>query len=163
MKNALISVSNKDGIVEFAKELVNLGYTIYATDGTAKFLENNGIKVRRLHELTRLEESKTIKMLHPEVFRRIYSGFFDLVVVNLYDPTEIDIGGVAVLRACAKNYTKILTVSDVRDYKKVVESLKCGIDERFRLKLAIKAFEYVVDYDKRVIEMLKLKLKSGCK
>jgi len=103
VKNALISVSNKENLVEFAKKLKDLGYTIYATNGTAKFLESNGVEVKRLSEITKLKESKTVKTLHPEVFERIYNGFFDIVVVNLYDPTEeIDIGGVAILRARLK-------------------------------------------------------------
>jgi len=159
VKNALVSVSNKDKLVGFAKELRSLGYTIYATDGTAKFLENNGINVKKLSEITKLKESKTIKTLHPEVFKRIYNGFFDLVVVNLYDPVEVDIGGVAILRASAKNYEKVLVVCDVEDYDEVVKRLKYGIDEKFRLKLAIKAFEYVVDYDKKVVDILKSKLR----
>jgi len=40
-KRALISVSNKDGILEFAKELVALGYEILSTGGTKKMLQDN--------------------------------------------------------------------------------------------------------------------------
>ena len=158
MKNALISVSNKENLVEFAKKLKDIGYTIYATNGTAKFLESNGVEVKRLSEITKLKESKTVKTLHPEVFERIYNGFFDIVVVNLYDPTEeIDIGGVAILRASAKNYKKVLVVCDVDDYDEVIKKIKYGVDEKFKLKLAVKAFEYVIDYDKKVVEILKSK------
>ncbi len=154
MKRALISVSDKRDLVEFARKLKELDYDIYATDGTAKFLKENGVEVKRLSELTGLEESKIIKTLHPEVFRRIYSGFFDLIVVNLYDPKEeIDIGGVTLLRAGAKNYKNVLTVCDVNDYKYVVELLKKGIDDEIRLRFAIKAIEYVLEYDKKVLEI----------
>jgi phosphoribosylaminoimidazolecarboxamide formyltransferase/IMP cyclohydrolase len=156
--NALISVSDKSGLLEFAKGLTDLGYTIYTTEGTAKFLEGKGIPAKRLSDITGIVESKTIKTLHPEVFKRIYEGFFDLVVVNLYKPEEIDIGGVALLRAGAKNYDKVLVVCDPKDYSLVLERLRYGVDDVFRLKLAIKAFEYVIDYDKKVVEMLKRKL-----
>jgi phosphoribosylaminoimidazolecarboxamide formyltransferase/IMP cyclohydrolase len=44
-KNALISVYNKDGIVEFAKRLVLLGYRIFSSGGTAKKLREAGIEV----------------------------------------------------------------------------------------------------------------------
>ncbi len=153
--NALISVNNKEGLIEFVKRLIDLGYHIYATEGTAKFLEDAGLKVRRLSEITGITESKELKTLHPEVFRRIYSGFFDLIVVNLYKPEEIDIGGVAILRAGAKNYDKVLVVCDPKDYPLVLEKLKSGVDDDFRLELAIKAFEYVIDYDRRVVRILK--------
>jgi phosphoribosylaminoimidazolecarboxamide formyltransferase/IMP cyclohydrolase len=155
MPNALISVSDKRGLVDFVKRLIDMGYQIYATDGTANFLGENGIGVKRLSEITGLKESKALKTLHPEVFNRIYNGFFDLVVVNLYEPSEIDIGGVALLRASAKAFDRVLVVCDVEDYDRVVEKLKVGVDESFRLEMAIKTFKYVVDYDLRVIEILK--------
>lgn len=44
MKRALISVSDKTGIIEFAKELVTLGYEIISTGGTKKSLDEAGIK-----------------------------------------------------------------------------------------------------------------------
>jgi len=44
-RNALLSVFNKDGIVEFAKELIKFGFTIYSSGGTAKKLSENGIAV----------------------------------------------------------------------------------------------------------------------
>ncbi len=161
--NALITVSNKEGLIEFARSLIEIGYNIYATDGTARYLEKNGIHVRRLSELTNLKETKDIKTLHAEVFRRIYTGFFKIVVVNLYELKsleDVDIGGVALLRASAKNFKKVIVVSDSNQYDDVIMRLKNGdIDERFRLELAIKAFKSVVRYDLSVLDMLrKLKI-----
>ena len=52
IKRALISVSDKTGIVEFAKELDNLGVEIISTGGTAKVLSDNGIKVINISDVT---------------------------------------------------------------------------------------------------------------
>ncbi len=162
--NALISVSDKTGVAEFAKSLKDLGFEIYATEGTASYLEQKGIDVRRLAEITDIKETRQIKTLHPAVFERIYSGFFSVVVVNLYelnDIEDIDIGGVALLRASAKNYAKTLVVCNPERYPEIVERLKRNeIDEKFRLELALEAFEYVVEYDTKVIKMLRRKIKN---
>jgi len=148
---ALISVSNKDGLLEFARGLIELGYEIHATDGTASFLE--GLDVRRLSEITGIY-SRNIKTLHPEIFKMIYDGSFKVVVVNLYED-EMDVGGVALLRAGIKNYRNVLVVCDPGDYKKVLEKLRFGVDENFKLDLAIKALKYIIDYDMRFLDMLK--------
>ena len=162
--NALISVNDKTDIAKFAKSLKDMGFEIYATDGTARYLEQKGIDVRRLAEITGIKETKQIKTLHPAVFERIYSGFFSVVVVNLYEPNSIDnidIGGVALLRASAKNYIKTLVVCNPKRYSEVAERLKRNeIDEKFRLELALEAFEYVVEYDSRVVKMLRRKIKN---
>ncbi len=162
--NALVSVSDKTDLIEFAIELINLGWTIYATEGTAKYLSSNGIPTKRLSEITGLKESKQIKTLHPAVFERIYSGFFGIVVVNLYEVNEIgdiDIGGVALLRASAKNYQKVLPICKPSQYQEVIKKLKSGnINEDFRIRLAIEAFEYIVEYDSKIIEMLRRKSRN---
>ncbi len=162
--NVLISVSDKKNLIEFAEELTSLGWTIYATEGTASYLENHKIQVKRLAEITGLKESKQIKTLHPAVFERIYSGFFGMVVVNLYEVKgieDIDIGGVALLRASAKNYQKVLPICKPSQYPEVIERLKGGrIDENFRLRLAIETFEYIIKYDSEILEMLRRKSRN---
>ncbi len=152
--NALISVWRKDGLLEFVRGLIDLGYEIYATEGTARFLRSHGLDVRRLSEITGMTESKHIKTLHPEVFKRIYDGFFKIVVVNLYED-EMDVGGVAVLRAGVKMYKDVLVVCDPRDYKSVLERIGRGVNDEFKLKLAMKALEYIIDYDRRFLDKLK--------
>ena len=162
--NTLVSVWDKTGIVELSKELVDMGWTVYATEGTANYLESKGVSVKRLSEVTGLKESKLIKTLHPTVFEHIYSGFFGIVVVNLYDVKEVqdmDIGGVALLRASVKNYRKVLPVCRPSLYEEVIERLKSnGIDEGFRLRLAIEAIKYVIDYDRRILRILEKKIKN---
>ena len=100
-KQALISVSDKTGIVDFAKELVQLGYNIISTGGTAKSLRENGIKVKLVSELTGFPEilDGRVKTLHPiihagilaksedshqEQLNNMHIDPIDLVVVNLY-------------------------------------------------------------------------------
>ncbi|MBO9309848.1 MAG: bifunctional phosphoribosylaminoimidazolecarboxamide formyltransferase/IMP cyclohydrolase, partial [Chloroflexi bacterium] len=87
----------------------------------------------------------------------------DLVVCNLYPFREavrrpeislaealeqIDIGGVALLRAAAKNFPRVAVVCDPNDYQRVFEALKLGtLDLEARRALAIKAFAHTRDYD----------------
>lgn len=102
IKRALISVSDKTGIVAFAKELANFGVQIISTGGTAKSLRESGITVTEVSEITNFPEMMDgrVKTLHP----KIHGAFLalrdnenhvasmnehniepiDLVVVNLY-------------------------------------------------------------------------------
>jgi phosphoribosylaminoimidazolecarboxamide formyltransferase/IMP cyclohydrolase len=99
---ALISVSHKEGIVDFAKELAVLGIEILSTGGTAKLLRDAGVKVKDVSEFTGFPEmlDGRVKTLHPKVHGGILGrrgnpehmrqwkahGIepIDLVVVNLY-------------------------------------------------------------------------------
>ena len=102
-KRALISVSDKTGIVEFAKELTtHYGYTILSTGGTAKLLAEKGIPVTEVSDYTGFPEMMDgrVKTLHPKIHGGLLSlrsneahmaqakehgiGMIDLVVVNLY-------------------------------------------------------------------------------
>ena len=102
IERALISVYDKTGVVDFARELASLGVEIVSTGGTAKLLRDNGVPVRDVAELTGWPEmlGGRVKTLHPKVhggilFRRGKAedrkqvtehgiGPIDLVVVNLY-------------------------------------------------------------------------------
>lgn len=102
IKRALISVSDKKGIVEFAKELSGLGVEILSTGGTAKSLKDAGIKVKDVSEHTGFPEMMDgrLKTLHPKIhggllWRRDNAkdkeeiekhgiSSIDMVVVNLY-------------------------------------------------------------------------------
>ncbi len=99
---ALISVSDKTGIVEFAKELANLGVEIISTGGTHSTLKEAGIKVTGISEVTNFPEclDGRVKTLHPNIHAGILAmrsnpyhmkqlsdlniDTIDLVVVNLY-------------------------------------------------------------------------------
>lgn len=72
------------------------------------------------------------------------------VGTTLQDAIEqIDIGGVALLRAAAKNFLRVTTVCDPKDYPRVAEALQDagGIDLAMRRDLAVKAFSHTRDYD----------------
>lgn len=124
--------------------------------------------------------SGKVKSLHPAIFAGILADMtnskesaeienfsiknFDMVVVNLY-PFEqvasqtdnideliknIDIGGVSLLRAGAKNYKNITVVCNKSDYKTVLK----GANEELREKLALKAFSATSNYDKVITTKL---------
>lgn len=153
---ALVSVSDKSGVSEFAKELVNLGYEIISTGGTYKLLKESGLDVSEISDFTKSPEmfGGRVKTLHPKVhggilFKRdkdadeaTKNGILaiDLVCVNLYPFKEtinktddfneiienIDIGGPAMIRSAAKNFKSVLVVTDAKDYKCVIEAIKSG-------------------------------------
>lgn len=100
IKRALISVSDKTGIVEFAKELANLGVELLSTGGTYKLLKENQVPVVEVSEHTGFPEMMDgrVKTLHPKIHGGILArrgtdeavmqehniAPIDLVVVNLY-------------------------------------------------------------------------------
>ena len=102
IQRALISVSDKTGLVEFARELVQLGVEIVSTGGTCSLLQKEGIAVREISEFTGFPEmlDGRVKTLHPKVHGGLLyvrdnpahvaqaeaHGILpiDLVVVNLY-------------------------------------------------------------------------------
>ncbi|HHY13393.1 MAG TPA: bifunctional phosphoribosylaminoimidazolecarboxamide formyltransferase/IMP cyclohydrolase, partial [Thermoanaerobacterales bacterium] len=69
IKRALISVSDKTGIVKFAKELEKLGIEIISTGGTAKTLSDNGINVTKVSDVTDFPEilDGRVKTLNPKI------------------------------------------------------------------------------------------------
>lgn len=109
MTTALISVSNKEGIVEFARELSKLGIKILSTGGTAKILKENNVNVTQISDYTKSSEmlDGRVKTLHPKIFAGILASRknkkhmaelkknniepIGIVVVNLY-PFEEKIG-----------------------------------------------------------------------
>ncbi len=102
MTYALLSVSNKEGIVEFARSLVDYGYTIISSGGTHKVIGEAGIPVTKVSEYTESPEilGGRVKTLHPKVHGGILAkrgdldhdmdrevngiGLIDIVAVNLY-------------------------------------------------------------------------------
>ena len=102
IKTALISVSDKTGIVEFAKSLSDMGVRIISTGGTARVIRTAGIPVTSVDEVTGFPEilSGRVKSLHPKIHGALLAvrddedhmsqlrenGIepIDLVVVNLY-------------------------------------------------------------------------------
>lgn len=178
MKKVLISVYDKDGIDKFARKLVENDYEVVSSGGTAKYLKDRDLKVIKVSDITGTKEmlGGRVKTLHPKIFGGILArkedkkeleklkiSFFDMIICNLYpfeDVTKnldvtmadaienIDIGGVALLRAAAKNFERVIIVSDISDYDWVIERIeKGGLTDEERLSLAKKAFLYTSKYD----------------
>ncbi len=184
---ALISVSDKRGVVEFARGLIDVGYALVASGGTARVLRAAGLEVTDVSALTGFPEilGGRVKTLHPAVHGGILArrtpehlaelnqhglSPIDVVVVNLYPFREtvgregatldeaienIDIGGVALLRAAAKNFQHVVVVCDPDDYGWVLERLRAGdLSEAERRNLAAKAFRHTAQYDTAIATYL---------
>ncbi len=165
-KKVLISVASKEGLLEFAKSLKGLGFEIIATGGTQKLLSENGIEAVKISDYTGGSESERVKTLSQRIAKEILeTGEIGLVVCNLYpffaqkdksldEMIElIDIGGVTLIRAAAKNYKQVGVVYDCSQYAGIIEALKEEkLDENSRLGLAKKAFDYVAWYDAVIAE-----------
>jgi phosphoribosylaminoimidazolecarboxamide formyltransferase/IMP cyclohydrolase len=183
IRRALLSVSDKTGLVDFARALVGHGVEILSTGGTAKALREAGINVRDVSDMTGFPEmlDGRVKTLHP----RIHGGILavrdneeharalaehniepiDMVVINLY-PFEqtiaregvtlaeaieqIDIGGPAMVRSAAKNFSDVAVIVSPDDYTGVVEELQRhggALDFLTRRRLALRAFQRTATYD----------------
>ena len=180
MPIAILSVHNKTGLLDFAKGLASLGWTLLASGGTAKLLRENGIAVTEVAEYTKSPEilGGRVKTLHPAVHGGLLArpteadrqellnlgwDYIDLVAVNLYPFEEtiakpnvsyaevienIDIGGVTLIRAAAKNHERVTLVCDPSDYASVLtELIAGGVSIETRKKLAVKGFSATAHYD----------------
>ena len=187
MPKALLSVFDKTGLVDFARGLVDLGWELLASGGTAKLLSQNNLQVTEVADYTGSPEilGGRVKTLHPAIhggllarntpedFAQLASlGWapIDLVVVNLYpfeatiakpdvslaDAIEqIDIGGVALIRAAAKNNDRVTLVCDPADYPVVLQKIKAGAqDQTLRSQLALKGFRLTSHYDQAIANYL---------
>ena len=188
IKRALLSVSNKEGLVEFARGLAELGVELIATGGTARALREAGLAVHPIEAVTGFPEilGGRVKTLHPAVHGGILArrdeahlaeleaqgiAPIDLVAVNLYPFAEtvakpgttlaeaieqIDIGGVALLRAAAKNFAHVAVVSDPADYTSILAELQeqDGLSIATRQYLALKAFRHTASYDAAISRYL---------
>jgi phosphoribosylaminoimidazolecarboxamide formyltransferase / IMP cyclohydrolase len=180
MPKAILSVYNKTGLVDFARGLFELGWTLLASGGTAKLLRENGIDVTEVADYTKSPEilGGRVKTLHPAVHGGLLArptegdrqelinlgwDYIDLVAVNLY-PFEatiakpgvsyaevienIDIGGVTLIRAAAKNHERVTLVCDPADYAEVLMALRAGgASAELRKKLSVKGFLSTAHYD----------------
>lgn len=183
-KTALISVSDKTGIVELVQSLLHNGYDkIISTGGTYKAIYNNleeqdQSRLVQISHITNFPEilNGRVKTLHPTIHGGVLAKHDDesmlaqmeqhnidpihLVVVNLYpfkqvialdNCTEqeaienIDIGGVALIRAAAKNYEYVTVITDPADYQKIIENPHPEL--AVRREFAFKAFKHTALYD----------------
>ena len=184
--NVLASVSDKRELVPFLKGIGSHVERIYATGSTCRHLQSAGLEVTNTSELTGFESllEGRVKTLHPAIFsgilvrnredslqeiRSLNFPRFDMVICNLYPFHEksqsgnlddmienIDIGGVSLIRAAAKNFDRVTVISDPEDYHLVSEELmqtgKISLESRKRL--AVKAFRRMAVYDIEIYQKL---------
>ncbi|KAJ7345030.1 hypothetical protein JRQ81_000980 [Phrynocephalus forsythii] len=194
---ALFSVSDKTGLVEFAKCLSSLHLALVASGGTAKALRDAGLNVRDVSDLTGFPEmlGGRVKTLHPAVHAGILArdlpqdkadmdkldfSLVRVVVCNLYpfvktvaSPNvtvqeaveQIDIGGVALLRAAAKNHARVTVVCDPGDYNMVAKEMKASGNRdttlETRQQLALKAFTHTAQYDTAISDYFRKEYSKG--
>ncbi|PWH19812.1 MAG: bifunctional phosphoribosylaminoimidazolecarboxamide formyltransferase/inosine monophosphate cyclohydrolase [Ardenticatenia bacterium] len=188
MHQALISVSDKSGLVDFARGLAALNWRLIASGGSARALREAGLPVTEVAAVTGAPEmlGGRVKTLHPAIHAGILArdnaadraelalyGIqpIDLVVCNLYPFREtvarpdvsleeaveqIDIGGVTLLRAAAKNFDRVTVLCDPQDYVIVLEELRHNgaTSPVTRRRLALKAFRHTRDYDSAIAAYL---------
>ncbi len=190
ISSALISVFSKDGLEPIVKKLNEQGVTIYSTGGTQKFINDLGIDVVPVEDITDYPSilGGRVKTLHPKIFGGILNrqdnpsdveemnSFnipqIDLVIVDLY-PFEktvasgashqdiiekIDIGGISLIRAAAKNFKDVLCVSSVDDYAELLDLISKdngSISYEDRQRFATKSFNISSHYDSAIFNYLK--------
>jgi len=179
-RRALLSVSDKSGLVEFATGLVDSGWQVLASGGTAAALAGAGLEVVDLADHTGSPAmlGHRVVTLHPKIHGGVLADRsdpdhradmerygiepIDLVVVNLY-PFEsrpgtenIDIGGPALIRAAAKNHRHVGVVCDPSDYPAVLDEIRSGgrLSGTTRRTLARKAFARTAAYDGAIVSWL---------
>ena len=165
---ALISVFNKDKVVEFARALNELGVEIIATEGTARPILKSGIPVTKVSAFTGVQEllGGKIKTLHPRIHAGIATAEIGIVAVNLI-PLDLglatknalngmDIGGVAMLRSGIKNFENVAVIVNPARYDAIIKELEKGeITHDTKLRLAREASRYILDYETKIGEILK--------
>ena len=186
-KRAVLSVSDKAGLVPFARALAQMGFELVSTGGTASLLASEGLAVTKVSDVTGFPEimGGRVKTLHPKVHGGLLADQanpahmqtlgdqeiepFGVLVVNLYPFAEtlaggadfatcienIDIGGPAMVRACAKNHASVLPVVDPSDYERVIALIEAdGLDADTRRGFAAKAFAHTARYDAQISRWL---------
>ena len=189
IRRALISVSDKSGIVEFGAALAARGVALISTGGSAQLLAAAGVPVTEVAEVTGVAEflDGRVKTLHPAIHAGLLArrdrpdhlaalsergiAPIDLLVCNLYPFSEtaasgasaeecaenIDIGGVALIRAAAKNHDAVTVVTNSADYEHVLAEFATSngvVGAETRRALARKAFALTAAYDAAIAEWM---------
>ncbi len=189
IRRALISVYHKDGLEPLVRKLDDLGVILYSTGGTQSFIENLGLQVIPVEELTTYPSilGGRVKTLHPKVFGGILSRRnldedvaqleeydippLDLVIVDLYPFEEtvasgaphddivekIDIGGISLIRAAAKNFSDVLIVPSMSHYERfatILDAQNGTTDIEQRKAFARDAFGISSHYDTEIFKYM---------
>lgn len=186
IKRVLISVYDKENIVDLAYNLYKKGIEIISTNGTANFLIKNKIQVTKISDYIGISElmDGRLKTLHYKIFggilgRKNDNSFMsknnilpiNMVIVNFYPIKNqfnkkfienIDIGGPTLARAAAKNFNNVVVVVNKKEYKNIAKEINLNnylsLDTSF--KLAKQAFQYVSLYDIKISHYFQNLLKN---
>jgi phosphoribosylaminoimidazolecarboxamide formyltransferase/IMP cyclohydrolase len=186
-RRALLSVTDKTGLVEFAAGLRELGWELVSTGGTARALQEAGLAVVPVEEVTGFPEllAGRVKTLHPAVHAAVLArpkpedldelarfGIHpvDLVACNLYRFEEaaasglgweelvehVDVGGVTLIRAAAKNSARVAVLTDPGQYPEALRWLRerGEIPPEVRRRWAAQAFLHTAYYDAVIARVL---------
>ncbi len=181
IERALLSVSDKEGLVELARELSGMGVELVSSGGTAAALTEAGVPVTAVEDVTGAPEmlGGRVKTLHPRIHGGILADrdeashrddlathdidAIDLVVVNLYPFVErpgietIDVGGPTMVRAAAKNHGSVTVVTRSDQYDALLDEMRANggsVGEQMRRDLALEAFALTASYDAAIVAWL---------
>ena len=176
---SLISVYDKTNIEKVATRLGK----IISSGGTAKYLKSKNIHVQEVSNFTGFPEilNGRVKTLHPKIFGGILHlpdlenqtpeeiEPITVIIVNLYPFFDkktienIDIGGVSLIRAAAKNYKYVTVLTNPNQYDEFLENYPHNITEEYRHRLAQEAFKLTALYDSEISNWFSgIPLKYGC-
>lgn len=188
---AIISVDNKNGLPELARELLAHNVTIFSTSRTGNTLRAEGLATESVSNLIQFPEilGGRVKTLHPAIYGGILARRdipehlaelqehditpIDIVVVNLYpfaatiarpETTlsealeQIDIGGVSLIRAAAKNFQDVIVLVRPQDYASVMQEWheQGEVSQQTRRRLAAIAFQHTASYDTAIADYLRV-------
>lgn len=180
---ALLTAADKRGLLPLATTLVDLGWELLATEGTAVLLAERGLPVLSTTDWTDLPTmlDGRVKTLNHKVFAALLccrdrtshtdetaaAGIvpLDLIAGNFHHYRDgvldtIDIGGPAMMRAAAKNHPWVIPLVDPEDYLPVADLLRAahgdpaGVDLPTRQALAAKAFRLLAALDNTIAATL---------
>ncbi|XP_045126768.1 bifunctional purine biosynthesis protein ATIC-like [Portunus trituberculatus] len=196
-KLAVLSVSDKTGVVELARGLAAAGLKLVASGGTATKLREAGLEVSDVGTVTGAPEmlGGRVKTLHPVIHGGILArdtnpsdladlaarsiSLIQVVVCNLYPfvrtvsregvtveeaVENIDIGGVTLLRAAAKNHSRVTVLCDPGDYTRVLGEIQGASRDTApatRQELALKAFTHTAQYDDHISDYFRKTFSAG--
>jgi phosphoribosylaminoimidazolecarboxamide formyltransferase / IMP cyclohydrolase len=181
IQRALLSVSDKTGLVELATALHEFGVELVASVSTSQALRDAGFEPTRIVDVTGSPDmlDHRVVTLHPKIhgglladrgkdshladLERFDIRPFDLLVSNLYafrespDIETIDIGGPAMVRAAAKNHAWVSVLTSPSQYDMFITELRANdgtIGDDTRRALALEAFAHTSAYDAAIVNWL---------
>ena len=178
MPRALLSVYDKTGVVDFARELHNLGWELLSSGGTAKVIADAGIPVIDVATVTGYPAilGHRVVTLHPSIHGALLADTNNaehvadiqthniepiaLAAINLYPFSSnpsielIDVGGPAMVRAAAKNHAHVSVVTEPSQYNSIIDVIRTSgsVPPAMRQQLAAQAFATTAAYDAQVAQ-----------